>query len=255
MEIKQISSAENSYIKKLIKLKHKKYREEFGLFVAEGERSVKDAVASDFTIDAVVVSETYYAEQKAQFSDQTVIVTTDKIFQQLCDTKTPQGILAVLHMPKQSESLSGARYIYCDCIQDPGNAGTIIRSADAFGFDGVVFSKGSVDVYAPNVIRSSMGSVFHIEMIADAEDGFLERGKANGYFLSVTALHKDSVSLANGTFSDKQIFVIGNEGNGVSERVLALADETVHIPMQGAAESLNAGVAASVLMYEVSRHA
>ncbi len=255
MEIKQISSVENGYIKKLIKLKNKKYREEFGLFIAEGERSTKDAVASDFAVDAVVMTEQYYAEHETQFSDQAVIVTTEKIFQQLCDTKTPQGVLAVLRMPEETEMLSGTRYIYCDCIQDPGNAGTIIRSADAFGFDGVVFSKGSVDVYAPKVIRSSMGSVFHIDMIADAEDDFLERAKTEGYFLSVTALHKDSVPLAEGTFSEKQIFVIGNEGNGVSERVLSLADETVHIPMQGAAESLNAGVAASVLMYEVSRHA
>lgn len=255
MEIKQISSAENGYIKKIIKLKNKKYREEFGLFVAEGERSVKDAVASDFTVDAVIMSEAYYAQHETQFTEQTVVVTTDKIFQQLCDTKTPQGVLAVLAMPKSPESLSGKRYIYCDCIQDPGNAGTIIRSADAFGFDGVVFSKGCVDVYAPKVIRSSMGSIFHIEMIADVEDVFLEQAKKNGYFLSVTALHKNSVPLADGTFSDKQIFVIGNEGNGVTEHVLSLADETVHIPMQGAAESLNAGVAASVLMYEVSCHA
>ncbi|MBQ4088207.1 MAG: RNA methyltransferase [Clostridia bacterium] len=254
MEVKHISSAENEYIKTLVKLKDRKYRERFGLFIVEGERSARDAVSSGFPVDSVVMTESYFERRDNVFSEQNIITVPDKLFKALCDTKTPQGVLAVAKLPEGNREISGKTYICCDCIQDPGNAGTIIRSADAFGFDGVIFMKGSVDVFSPKVIRSSMGSVFHIPVITDVDAKWLNAKKQEGYFLSVTALHRDSVALRCGTFTDQQIFVIGNEGNGVSDAVLSMADETVHIPMQGSAESLNAGVAASVLMYEVSCH-
>lgn len=254
MDVKYISSAENEYIKKLVKLKTKKYRDRFSLFVVEGERSVREAIASGFSIESVVVTEAYYFRHESELPQGAIISTTDKIFLQLCDTKTPQGILAVVRMPDQAKSLTGKRYIFCDGIQDPGNAGTIIRSADAFGFDAVLFSKDSVDVFSPKVIRSSMGSVFHVDVVCDVLPEDIKTMKDAGYFLSVTALHKNSIPFHRATVTKQQIFVIGNEGNGVSDAVLSLADETVHIPMQGQAESLNAGVAASILMYEVSCH-
>ncbi len=254
MEIKRISSAENEYIKKIAKLKTKKHRDSFGLFVAEGERSVKDAVSSGFCIESVIMTESFFARAGEAFSETTVIVTTDKVFLSLSDTKTPQGVLAVVRFPERKDALLGKRYIYCDCIQDPGNAGTIIRSADAFGFSGVIFSKNSVDVFSPKVIRGSMGSVFHIDIFTEADESFLEKAKEEGFSLTATALHQDSVPIGKADLFKKQIFVIGNEGNGVSDEVLSLADQVVHIPMQGKAESLNAGVAASILMYEVARH-
>lgn len=254
MEPKKISSADNEYIKKIAKLKAKKFRDSFSLFVAEGERSVKDAVSSGFEIESVIMTETFFARRGDEFLAHNCIVTADKVFSTLSDTKTPQGVLAVVHFSQNGGALCGKRYIYCDCIQDPGNAGTIIRSADAFGFDGVIFSKNSVDVFSPKVIRSSMGSVFHIEVRTEADTEFLKQAQQAGYRITATALHKESVPLFRGTVSGKQIFVIGNEGNGVSGEVIALSDEVVHIPMSGKAESLNAGVAASVLMYEVSRH-
>lgn len=255
MEIKHISSLENEYIKKVEKLKTKKFRDRFGLFVAEGERSVRDALSSGFFVESVVMTEDFEKRRGVPELAERVFIVPDKVFARLCDTETPQGILAVVALPEQVEKLTGKRYLYCDCLQDPGNAGTVIRSADAFGFDGVIVSRGSVDVFSPKVIRSSMGSVFHIEILTDADAGFLQRAKEEGFFLSVTALHQNSVPLCEARFAEKQIFVIGNEGNGVSDTVLSMADETVHIPMQGSAESLNAGVAASILMYEVSRHA
>ena len=255
MEIKHISSLENEYIKKVEKLKTRKFRDRFGLFVAEGERSVRDALSSDFVVEAVIVTEEFLELRGVPDGAECVLSVPDKVFARLCDTETPQGILAVIALPEKAEKLMGKRYLYCDCLQDPGNAGTVVRSADAFGLDGVIMSKGSVDVFSPKVIRSSMGSVFHIAIITDADETFLQMAKEEGFFLSVTALHQDSVPLTSAAISEKQIFVIGNEGNGVSEPVLTMADETVHIPMQGLAESLNAGVAASILMYEVSRHA
>ncbi len=253
MTVKKILSPANEFLKKAAKLKQKKYREEFGLFVTEGERSCREAAESGFVVDCIVMTERFFESHEREFAGFNRIVTTDKLFMTLCDTKTPQGVLAVVKVPEERE-LTGNRYIYCDGIQDPGNAGTIIRSADAFGFSGVIFSAGSVDVFSPKVIRASMGSVFHIELKTLAGAEFLEQAKQGGYFITASALHGKSVDIHNMTVLKKQIFVIGNEGNGVSKEILKQSDEIVHIPMSGAAESLNAGVAASILMFEVSKH-
>ena len=250
MEIKKIGSAQNEYIKKLSKLKQRKYREETGLFIVEGERSCRDAINSSFLIESVVMSESFFDKAK-NFGFENLIVVKDKIFELLSDTKTPQGILAVLKMPEVKEFKSG-RYIFCDEIQDPGNAGTILRSADAFGFSGVIFSKGSVDVFSPKVIRSTMGSIFHIDLWQNCEKNILEELKLKGFKISASALSGESVTSKDMKVEKNHIFVIGNEGAGVSDEILDIADEIVYIKMQGKAESLNAGVAASILMYEVS---
>lgn len=254
MTTDKILSSANEYIKKVAKLKQKKFRDEFRLFVTEGERSCRDAANSRFSIDRMILSESYYASNRCAFEEFNRIVTTDKIFMSLCNTKTPQGVMAVIKMPNKQEGLSEGRYIYCDCIQDPGNAGTIIRSADAFGFRGVIFSVGSVDAFSPKVIRAAMGSAFHIDIKASVDYEALKQAKQSGFFVTASALCGSSADIGNLTVSDRQIFVVGNEGNGVSDKVLMLSDEIVHIPMSGAAESLNVGVAASILMYEVAKH-
>ena len=250
MEFKKIDSAQNEYIKKLMKLKQKNYREETGLFIVEGERSCKDALNSSFLIESLVISESFFDKAK-DFEFENVIVVKDKIFESLSDTKSPQGVLAVLKMPEEKEIESG-RYIFCDGIQDPGNAGTILRSADAFGFSGVLFSKGSVDVFSPKVIRSTMGSIFHIDVWQNCDINTLEDLKLKGFKISASALTGNSVTSKEMKTENDHIFVVGNEGAGVTKEVLEMAHEIVYIPMQGKAESLNAGVAASILMYEVS---
>jgi len=251
--VKKLLSLQNSSLKKIAKLKTKKYREEFGLFLVEGLRACREAVSSNLSIENIIMTEDFFKAHAQEFQSLSCIVTSDTSLATLCDTKTPQGILAVVHIPDACV-MEKKRYIYCDCIQDPGNAGTIIRSADAFGFDGVIFSGGSVDVFSPKVIRATMGSVFHIDVMTDANDTVLTQAKQAGFFITASALHGASVDVQNMTLQDKQIFVIGNEGNGVSDAVLALSDEIVHISMPGQAESLNAGVAASILMYEVIGH-
>ncbi len=251
--VKKILSLQNSYFKKVAKLKTRKYREEFGLFLVEGLRSCREAVSSNLSVESIIMTEEFFAAHAQDFQSHPCIVTSDTILATLCDTKTPQGVLAVLHLPDACV-MGKNRYIYCDCIQDPGNAGTIIRSADAFGFDGVIFSGGSVDVFSPKVIRATMGSVFHIDVMTEANIETLTKARQAGFFITASALNGASVDVQDMTRRDKQIFVVGNEGNGVSDRVLALSDEIVHIPMPGQAESLNAGVAASILMYEVIGH-
>lgn len=253
MSARKIQSPANEYLKKVAKLKQKKFRDTFRLFVTEGERSCREAANSGFFIESVIMTEDFYENHGHAFADFDCIVTPDSVFKTLSDTETPQGILAVAVIPEQ-KALLGGRYVYCDCIQDPGNAGTIIRSADAFGFDGVIFSRGSVDVYSPKVIRSSMGSVFHVAIVTGAELPFLKQAQQDGFFITCSALYGTSIDSWHMQKGTKQMIVVGNEGSGVSESILELADEIVHIPMQGSAESLNAAVAASVLMYEVSRN-
>ena len=249
MEIKKITSAQNEYIKKLSKLSSKKHREESGVFLAEGEHLAEMVCASTYVVETIIMTEEYYVKTPHKFSGD-IILVPESIMEKIADAKTPQGVLAVVKMPEESEKLESGRYIYCDNLQDPGNVGTVIRTADAFSFSGVILSRGSADVFSPKVIRSSQGSVFNISIVTDADIDFLKQAKKN-FKITSTALYGDCVSVKEIKTQKNQIFVIGNEGSGVSEDILKLSDEIAYIPMTGKAESLNAGVAASILMYEV----
>lgn len=250
MEIKRITSAQNEYIKKIAKLGAKKHREEAGVFIAEGEHLVEMAVASDYIIEAVVMSESYYKKNAEKFSYDTILLP-DSLFVKISDAKTPQGVLAVIKLPDLTKQDFSGKYIYCDNLQDPGNIGTIIRTADAFSFDGVILSTGCADVFSPKVIRSSQGSVFNTKIIVDTDISYLKNAKENGVMITSTALYGQCVRLSEMKIAKNHIFVIGNEGSGVSTEILELSDEIAYIPMTGKAESLNAGVAASILIYEV----
>lgn len=250
MEIKKITSAQNEYIKKLSKLNSKKYREESGLFLAEGEHLAEMVYASSYEVESILMTEEYYVKNPDKFSGE-IILVPESIMAKIADAKTPQGVLAVVKMPEEVKGLTCGRYIYCDNLQDPGNVGTVIRTADAFSFSGVILSRGSADVYSPKVIRSSQGSIFNIDVVTDKDTDFLIEAKKN-FKITSTALYGDCVTVKEMKVSDNQIFVIGNEGSGVSKEILDMSDEIVYIPMTGKAESLNAAVAASILMYEVT---
>jgi TrmH family RNA methyltransferase len=183
---------------------------------------------------------------------------TDQMFKDISHTETPQGILGVVSIKQYSvDHLSGNKnapfYVFCDGVQDPGNMGTIIRTADAAGADVVILSKGCVDIYNPKTVRSTMGSMFHVPIIK-AEDTvqMMHHVKKNGIHiisghLSASTYHFDT-NMKKGI-----MIVIGNEGNGISDEVVKLSDYLVKIPITGNAESLNAAVAAAILMYEVVR--
>ena len=250
MEVKRITSAQNEYIKNLAKLKEKKHREVQRLFIAEGEHLVEMALLSHFKIESIVLSDSYYEKYADKYNTDMVVVP-DSLFLKFSDAKTPQGILAVIGLPENESADFSGKYIYCDNLQDPGNVGTVIRTADAFSFSGVILSAGSADVYSPKVIRSSQGSLFNIKVITGKDISYIKEAKKNGVFITSTALYGESVRLCDMKVADNQIFVIGNEGSGVSKEILEISDEVAYIPMTGKAESLNAGVAASILMYEV----
>lgn len=257
--MKQVTSPSNPLFKTLRGLHDKKGRTKEGAFILEGVRLVKDAADSGAVIRLFVASESFARGNRDFLSmcdDRKLVLMPDALFRKTGDTDTPQGIIAVAEIPQHNERdiLSKARRIIAlENLQDPGNAGTIVRSADACGFDAVFFSKDSVDPYNSKAVRATMGSLFHLPVII-CEDLFktMKILKSHGVGI-VSAEPRDAVPCWEADLSDHIALVIGNEGNGISEHMLKLSDKKVMIPMSGGAESLNAAAAASILLYESMR--
>ena len=169
----------------------------------------------------------------------------------VCDTKTPQGIAAVVHMA--DVPLTGPRLVAMDGVQDPGNVGTIIRTADAAGFDGIILSNQCADVFSPKVLRATMGSIFRMGIrVTDDLPGLLGKMVQDG--ASVLSSQLDGEPFyQRSPLNERFVLVIGSEGNGVTDEVKAVATHKVKLPMRGGAESLNAAVAAGIMMYELTR--
>jgi TrmH family RNA methyltransferase len=260
-----VTSKTNKVYKHIKALNSKNYREKHQEFIIEGLRLVKDAVESSIPIHLIVVSESFacFEEgqqylQKLQRLNIQIYQFHDKLFNEIAQTQTPQGILGIV--PIKDFSLEAVTkykemplYIYCDGIQDPGNMGTIVRTADAFHADAVILSKGCVDIYNPKCVRSTMGSLFHLPIIK-VEDTreILQYLKEKG--LTIIGGHLEATDYCY-QFDMKQgmVIVVGNEANGISQEALEIIDQLIKIPMPGNAESLNAAIAAGILMYEVIR--
>ena len=256
-----IKSKDNKNIKYISKLgTSAKFRREEQKFVVEGARLCTDAVKSSADIDIFVYSESAYSKYNdivksiAKVAHNTICVD-DRIFCALSDTKTPQGVLCVVKtLDKQSyfdKIRENGIIVALDNIQDPSNLGTILRSADALGIDMVVLSSDCCDIYSPKVARGSMGAVFRIPfLITDNLAGFIN--KFNEYGTSYACvLDESAVTIDKVTFKSPVISVIGNEGNGVSQPVIDACKSKLYIPMKNNAESLNAAVAASIIMWEM----
>ncbi len=249
----KITSASNKTYKYFKSLLLKKARYQSGEFVVEGVKSVRDALRSNREISAVIVSDGFCRELDC--GSVPVYEVSGGLFERLCDTKTPQGAAAVIKMNDMSgfrPDLTGA-YVYCDGVSDPGNLGTIIRTADAAGFSGVIFSGTCADIYSPKTVRSSMGSFFNIELVPGKSAADLREYKDAGFKLVGGALTEDAADYRAADYAKSAIIVIGNEANGISPEVLEMCAH-VKIPIFGGAESLNAGVAAGILMYEWARN-
>lgn len=243
----KIDSLDNQLIKKITSLNKKKYRDQYGLFFVEGIKSVEEAIASTQGIECII-----YSPEMINYN-LTIegIEVSKEILCKISDTVTPQGIVAVCKISKTPiEALKNKeKLIYLDKVQDPGNVGTIIRTADAFGFNGVIISKESADPYSPKVVRSTMGSIFHLPVITDIEAEELKQLNVKIYSSSL----EESKNIQKTEIEKPSLLVIGNEGNGISEEIKKVTDEFVKIEMSGQAESLNASIAAGILMYEFSK--
>ncbi len=259
-----ITSKSNGLFKLAMSLDKKKYREQHGLFKIEGLRFV-DAAADQGQLQTVLYSDRVLKMEgardligKLQAKGLEVVEMDHKLITDLSDTTSPQGMIGLAKPPSPFawEALKDMkRLLVLDRVQDPGNLGTIIRTADAGGIDGIILIKGTVDPFNAKVLRSTMGSVFSLPMqVAVETEDCLERLKEAGFEVMVTALEEaqvyDQVDLAKGA-----AVVIGNEGKGASAQFMDQADVRITIPMVGSAESLNAAVAASILIFEGARQA
>lgn len=245
-------SPTNDKIKYIKKLEKRSFREKSGEFIIEGKRSVMDAIENGAEISYVICRE----DTDAVFPDGIKVFATDKkTFAEITDTESPQDMLAVAKAKCSTLSeifeKAPSLIIYLDRLQDPGNLGTIIRTADARGDAAVVLSAGCVDLFNSKVIRSTMSSVFNISIVKDAvTEEIFPLFKENGYKTVAGALSDKSTDLYETDLSGKCVIVVGNEGNGVCDYILENADILTIIPMRGKAESLNAGISAGIMMYE-----
>ncbi|NLM06078.1 MAG: RNA methyltransferase [Tissierellia bacterium] len=247
-----INSVKNGLIKEIVRIKKRNGRD--GLIFLEGERLVSDSILGGLEPDFFVVSENYGKEIK---TNARIVIVSNPVFKSISDTKNPQGIAAVLKKPSEkglSDLLNKfpKNIFLLDRIQDPGNLGAIIRSADAFGLRDIILSQGTVDPYNTKVLRATMGSIFRVSLYklenSIEKVSFL---KEKGY-KTYGAVVDGGKALSEISFADKNLIVIGNEANGISEELLGQVDEGLTIEMKGTQESLNAAVAASIIMYSVS---
>lgn len=254
-----ITSSANGKVKQVMNLiKKAKARNESGLFVAEGLRIFKEIPRDQ--IDSIFVSESFLKEEERKhlIDGMKYEVLTDEVFQVMSDTKTPQGILALVkqhaYTPEDLIRVPGPAFLMIlENIQDPGNLGTIIRAGEGAGITGVLMNSTTADIYNPKVIRSTMGSVFRVPFAyTDDLTASILQLKKKG--IKLYAAHLDGRN--NYEKEDYTVdtgFLIGNEANGLTEDTAGLADAYIKIPMLGSVESLNAAVAASVLMFETAR--
>jgi TrmH family RNA methyltransferase len=255
-----IVSPQNPRVKEWVQLLERRGREKQGKFLIEGFHLVEEAVKAGAPITTIVYSldkdkpEELYAATEARIE---WIGVSGQVLEKCSDAHTPQGIFAVVEKPTlAAEELwtTGLRdlVVVIDGVQDPGNLGTIIRSADAVGASGILLGAGTVDVYNPKTIRSTMGSLFHLPIVEGDLLDILPRAKAEGAQLVTTSLQAEHSCYETDLCRPTWI-ILGNEARGVSPEVAAESDRKVIIPMQGQAESLNVAMAATVLLFEASR--
>lgn len=236
-----ITSVNNDRIKELVKLKDKKYRDKYNLFFIEGYDIVSEAYNKG------VIKELYILDGVKCDMDIPITYVSLDVMRKISDMESVSEYYAVCY--KKDELDIGNRLIMLDGIQDPGNLGTIIRSAVAFNFDTVVLSRNTVDLYNPKVIRSTKGMLFNMNIIVRELDSFIN--ELDGYIIYGTDVINGN-NIRDIDVADKLGIVIGNEGRGISSNVKDLCDKFIYIDMNNDCESLNASVAASILMYEVN---
>lgn len=266
-----IISKSNNIIKMIRSLKEKKYREKYNKYVIEGPKIVKEIVDSKeekTPFEFIVYSKDIISkingysdikkviESLKKDNKNKIIEVSKDIFEYITETVTPQGVLTVLPLYKQElsnfrENING-KYIILDKIQDPGNIGTIIRSALSFNVKNIICKEGSVDVYCPKVIRSTMGAILKVNIYQEKAGNikdYIDLLKASGYKIICTDLNAKEY-LSSLVKTDKNVYIFGNEASGISKELLKLSDKCIKIEMEDIQESLNVSQAASICMYE-----
>ena len=239
-----ITSIKNEHIKELAKLKEKKYRDETNTFLVETKHLVLEAYRAGLIKELIL-------EQNEIFPiDVPTTYVSKEVLKKISSLDTPSKVMAVVNKRKNENEL-GNKILILDKIQDPGNLGTIIRSAVAFNIDTIVCSTDTVDLYNPKVIRASQGMMFHIPILTKNIEEAIKELKTKDYKIVGTKVTNGHDVRTSSIYSHFAL-VIGNEGQGMSKNIEDLCDEFLYIKMNGNCESLNASVAASILMYEIN---
>lgn len=255
-----ITAKDNPRIKRVSMLvSSAKKRRQDGVFVLEGSRLCGEALREDIT-----VNELYYTSRalleytalidelksKASFYSE----VSQQVFEKISDTQSPQGILLTFSFKESENKIENGRWIAFERVSDPSNLGAAARTAEALGFGGILLSKTGVDPYSPKSLRASMGALLRLPVIvAEDFEGEINRLKEKGFNVTGTVVDSSALKINEISFGEKEIAVIGNEAKGLTEKMKSLCDRLVTIPMSGRAESLNAGVAAAIVMWEMVR--
>jgi TrmH family RNA methyltransferase len=255
--LETILSKDNPRIRAYTRLSsQKKARTADGKFVLEGVKLLEEAVRSDIAVESVFITQDCLDSGRSQLAalaglEEKTFLVSGAAEQRLAQSQSPQGVYAICRMPDHRPVCNGTgRFLGLWDIQDPGNVGTMIRTADALGLDGVILSRGCCDLYNLKTIRAAMGALFRMPILQTDMAAFLMEKKLHSF---ASVVDRSAPKLTETRFPDGSIVLIGNEGNGLSDEQVALCDRQVTIPMTGRAESFNAAMAATILMWEMMK--
>ena len=253
--MERIESVKNTKIKSVKKLHTRKGREKLGSFFIEGDHLVEEAIKSNVIINEIFVEENFQIPQNWNVTNIPIYIVPDKIMKEISETETPQGVLAVCELlgRKPLTVQDNGKYLLIDQIQDPGNLGTIIRTADSAGLSGVILGAGTVDVYNSKVIRSTQGSLFHIPIVKADLVEWVEKLEKENIPIYGTALNENAKVYNSVPAQQSFALIVGNEGSGLSGQLLKLTTDNLYIPIYGKAESLNVSIATGILLYHLRK--
>lgn len=249
--MKRIESTQNALVKHWKKLvTSKKDRDKSGEFIVEGFHLVEEALKKEGTILHLIIREDLELPAGWVTDNLQLIQVTKAVAKELVETEQSQGVFAHCRQPEHTseEADSWKKLLFIDSVQDPGNIGTMIRTADAAGMDAVILGKGSADPFNPKTVRSAQGSHFHIPVVKGELGDWIDRAKSSGIKVIGTGL-QNAVDHYNVDPLNQFALIVGNEGSGVAAEYLSKADDIVNIPLYGKAESLNVAIAAGILLY------
>jgi RNA methyltransferase, TrmH family len=251
--VKYVQSAKNPQVKQWKKLHTKKERERSGTYMVEGFHLVEEALKYKGIVKEVLIKEGVDLPSAWNMDDVWITTLSEDAAKAVSATESSQGVFAVCHQQEEGNlDLKGKTFLLLDEVQDPGNLGTIIRTADAAGINHIILGEGSADLYNPKVLRSAQGSHFHLPIIKGELSSWIGQLKAVGIPVYGTAL-ENGVEYNTISSSESFALILGNEGNGVSKAILNSTDQNLYVPIYGKSESLNVAIAAGILMYHLKK--
>lgn len=249
--MKEIQSSKNTLIKETKKLQQKKYRQQTNSYLLEGFHLIQEAKSANVVLKEVFISQRGLNEWSEWIEENLTdyYLVSDEVLKALASQPTPQGIIAVAEMPQEDSTDYSGAWLLLDNVQDPGNVGTMIRTADAAGFAGVILGQGSADLYNPKTLRSTQGSLYHLSVKNGDLAEIIPQFQQAGSPVLGTALDKEAKEYLTVEKMSDFALVMGNEGQGMAPELLAMTDQNIYITIKGQAESLNVAIAAGILMF------